>query len=430
MHTFFKYTTVALLAATLFIQATSTPLFAEGSEGEGGRRAFMNGQAQNGVLTEEEQQHKRNRGGQRSEAPQEQPRQMSPGQDSGRRRMEQNAPVSVNRPEGFDFGRKRTDDTGERSAFGEDQERHGRPNRQFRQAQDDRPRGITPPQPVIQQAAPVITTPAPQIRQERPAVTNSAPVQQDAPRQEFRSERHESPKSMERPPMQQMERRDDGDRNQKREQWNDDRRRHEDRYRRPEPPRRYDNVWEVREPHKERWDNRRGFEHDRRPDWVVRPRHVERVYHPLPPQHSVFLYRNSHYHYHEGRFYRPFGSSFILVRPPAGLVVFSLPFGFRTVISSGMPYYVYGDVYYRRVPNGYEVVEPIRTVVPDRPEWVTVNTELLNVRYAPDDDEEVIAQVTEGMELKVLGSAPGWLYVEIPDEDIQGWVMEEYVSSY
>lgn len=84
---------------------------------------------------------------------------------------------------------------------------------------------------------------------------------------------------------------------------------------------------------------------------------------------------------------------FVLVRPPVGLIVFSLPIGFRTVISTGFTY-VHGDVYYRRVPAGYEVVQPARSIDRDYPEQVVVDIDLLNVRYGPDTDEAVIAQVT------------------------------------
>jgi len=117
----------------------------------------------------------------------------------------------------------------------------------------------------------------------------------------------------------------------------------------------------------------------------------------------------------------------VLIRPPRGLIVVNLPIGFRTVISAGLTYYVHGDVYYRRVPAGYEVVQPVRTITREYPEHVAVDIDVLNVRYGPDRDEDVIAQVSKGMILKVLGAEPGWLYVEVQGEEIQGWVMEQYV---
>ena len=158
-------------------------------------------------------------------------------------------------------------------------------------------------------------------------------------------------------------------------------------------------------------------------------RHVRRLVYDIPPRHAVVLHGRDRYHYHAGRFYRPWNSGFFLVRPPLGLIVLSLPLGSRTVLSAGITYHVYGDVYYRRVPAGYVVVEPVRVPARDWPGRVSVVTDLLNIRYGPDEREEIIAQTGRYTVLNVLGSAPGWLYVEIDGEDVRGWVMERYVSA-
>jgi hypothetical protein len=158
-----------------------------------------------------------------------------------------------------------------------------------------------------------------------------------------------------------------------------------------------------------------------------RPHFVKHVIHHIPPRHAVILHGRDRYHYHSGRFYRPWEGGFILVRPPLGLIVFDIPLGSRILVSAGITYHVFGDVFYRRVPTGYEVVEPIRERASHWPDQVTVATDLLNVRYGPDDDEEVIAQVERYTVLNVIGSVPGWLYIEIEDEDVRGWIMERYV---
>lgn len=175
-----------------------------------------------------------------------------------------------------------------------------------------------------------------------------------------------------------------------------------------------------------RYDGDDGRRHDSR-----RPVHheVRRMVHHLPPRHAVILHGHEHYHYYAGRFYRPWDAGYILVRPPLGLIVLSLPIGSRLVVSAGITYHVFGDVYYRRVPAGYEVVEPIRTSGRVWPAQVEVTTDLLNLRYGPDENEEVIAQVGRYTILNVIGSAPGWLYVEIDGEDVRGWVMERYVTT-
>jgi len=155
---------------------------------------------------------------------------------------------------------------------------------------------------------------------------------------------------------------------------------------------------------------------------------VKHVVHTIPSRHAVILHGRDRYHYYSGRFYRPWNSGFILVRPPIGLVVLNIPLGSRIVISTGITYHVFGDVYYRRVPAGYQVVEPIRSYAPVWPNRVEVVIDLLNLRYGPETSEAVIAQVDRYTTLRVLGSAPGWLYVEVEGEDLRGWVMERYVA--
>ncbi|ACU88750.1 DUF6515 family protein [Desulfomicrobium baculatum] len=160
-----------------------------------------------------------------------------------------------------------------------------------------------------------------------------------------------------------------------------------------------------------------------------RPAVVKHVIHKIPSRHAVVMHGRDRYHYYSGRFYRPWNSGFILVRPPLGLVVLNIPLGSRMVLSAGITYHVFGDVYYRRVPMGYQVVEPIRSHAANRPDRVEVIIDLLNVRYGPEASEEVIAQVDRYTTLRVLGSAPGWLYVEVEGDDLRGWVMDRYVSA-
>lgn len=166
------------------------------------------------------------------------------------------------------------------------------------------------------------------------------------------------------------------------------------------------------------------FRHDRNHRPVVK-----HVVHTIPTRHAVILHGRDRYHYYSGRFYRPWNSGFVLVRPPIGLVVLNIPLGSRIFISAGITYHVFGDVYYRQVPAGYQVVEPIRGYASYRADRVEVVIDLLNLRYGPETGEAVIAQVDRYTTLRVLGSAPGWLYVEVEGEDLRGWVMERSVSS-
>lgn len=64
------------------------------------------------------------------------------------------------------------------------------------------------------------------------------------------------------------------------------------------------------------------------------------------------------YYWHEGRWHRQrwFGPDVIITSLTIGALVEGLPFGYRTTIVSGVPYYYYDKVYYRPCPGGYVVV--------------------------------------------------------------------------
>ncbi|AKH22145.1 hypothetical protein AAY24_08520 [Sedimenticola thiotaurini] len=78
----------------------------------------------------------------------------------------------------------------------------------------------------------------------------------------------------------------------------------------------------------------------------------------VPRGHRVFNYRGRPYHFHDGIWYRPLGSRFMVVAPPVGLVVPVLPKGAVLLTIGGVPYYRYGTVYYAHERDGYRVVEP------------------------------------------------------------------------
>ena len=95
----------------------------------------------------------------------------------------------------------------------------------------------------------------------------------------------------------------------------------------------------------------------------------------LPP-HRTIVYAGHPYHYARGVWYRPFGPRFMVVAPPIGIVVPSLPFGFVTLTIGGEPYYRYGDVYYIHDDGGYRVVPPPSDTSPQ---------DLADTTPAPDD---------------------------------------------
>jgi len=108
------------------------------------------------------------------------------------------------------------------------------------------------------------------------------------------------------------------------------------------------------------------------------------------------------YHYRDGRWYGRgwFGFDVAVAALTIGAVVESLPFGYRTVVVAGQPYYYYDGYYYRSYPYGYvvvpapvvpaPVVTPVYTPVPvvtpvqaSSDKIITINIPNRNGTYTP-----------------------------------------------
>ena len=160
----------------------------------------------------------------------------------------------------------------------------------------------------------------------------------------------------------------------------------------------------------------------------------------LPPDHGVYRHHGSRFYFGGGHWYRPHPRGFMVVRPPVGLFVAALPIGFAALALGGMTYYTYADVYYRPAPGGYVVVQPPAEVValaPSTPPFsdpsvaaaasVTVISATLNLRSGPGYNFPVVAVLSQGTNLLVLGNAPGWLQVRT-EAGQTGWVAQSYTA--
>jgi hypothetical protein len=78
----------------------------------------------------------------------------------------------------------------------------------------------------------------------------------------------------------------------------------------------------------------------------------------LPEGSTPITYRGSRYFFSEGTWYQQVVAGYVVVAPPAGIVVPALPPTYATVWLSGVPYYKANDVYYAAAPGGYAVVSP------------------------------------------------------------------------
>jgi hypothetical protein len=81
---------------------------------------------------------------------------------------------------------------------------------------------------------------------------------------------------------------------------------------------------------------------------------------------------NDNYYTHRGLFYRPGPGGYVVVRPPAGIIVPSLPIGFARIYFNNVLYFRFNDIYYRPTTGGYIVVQTPTVVVTPPP--VTVVT--------------------------------------------------------
>lgn len=102
--------------------------------------------------------------------------------------------------------------------------------------------------------------------------------------------------------------------------------------------------------HEEYRDMRHG--HDRA--YPARGHYVER----LPSGYRAVFHGHSQYYFYGGVWYRPYGSRFVIIAPPFGIVVPLLPPYYTTVVLGGVPYYYANEVYYTQTAGGYMVVEP------------------------------------------------------------------------
>jgi hypothetical protein len=80
----------------------------------------------------------------------------------------------------------------------------------------------------------------------------------------------------------------------------------------------------------------------------------------LPSGYRPYFRGPDRYYFNAGVWYAPRGAGFVVVRPPAGLVISVLPPYCATVWIGGLPYYYADNVYYTWQPDqsGYAVVDP------------------------------------------------------------------------
>jgi len=156
--------------------------------------------------------------------------------------------------------------------------------------------------------------------------------------------------------------------------------------------------------------------------------------HHKQAKHAPVIVKGHRYFFFNGGFYRKGLHGYVAVNAPLGCIILSLPVGSHSVVVGGTRYHVYAGVYYRHVLKGYEVVRKpylgdaycSTNKKPGVSGKVMVIPSLLNVRQGPGKRHSVIYKVYRDDMMKIIGRAPGWVYVHLPYGDF-GWVMTKYV---
>jgi hypothetical protein len=88
--------------------------------------------------------------------------------------------------------------------------------------------------------------------------------------------------------------------------------------------------------------------------------------HYLPDGYFTVWAGGTRYYYYDGVYYRYVGyGDYVIVPPPAGAMVTSIPTDFQPVVINGMTYYVNDGIYYVYTRHGYQVVnQPVVEVPP------------------------------------------------------------------
>ncbi len=115
--------------------------------------------------------------------------------------------------------------------------------------------------------------------------------------------------------------------------------------------------------------------------------------------------------------------------PHRGTVVHHIHPAACALMIAGITYFVFSDIYYRRVPSGYMVVDapPRDTLQAPVGQWAVVDIYALNVRSGPGLGHTILSYVCRGERLLIRGKAPAWYYVELPNGSY-GWVMSKYTQ--
>jgi len=89
----------------------------------------------------------------------------------------------------------------------------------------------------------------------------------------------------------------------------------------------------------------------------------------LPQNFTSIKYKNNHYYYANGVYYKPINNYYLVTYAPIGLKIRTVPSTHKVIIVNKVNYYYAQGTYYTLDSNQYKVVEtPVGAIVNDLPE--------------------------------------------------------------
>lgn len=153
----------------------------------------------------------------------------------------------------------------------------------------------------------------------------------------------------------------------------------------------------------------------------IESRHEVRVVKTLPRGYRTAHFGGVPYYLHEGRYYQRQTRGYILVPPPVGAVVVSLPLGNVRLTIGSQLFYRADNVYYRPVRGGFRVVAP--PAPPVRPRHIVAGPRQLVVHSGPGNRYPVTTRLYRGTRVIVTERSAGWCRVDL-GHGHRGWIRE------
>ncbi|MBF0532650.1 MAG: hypothetical protein HQL23_06065 [Candidatus Omnitrophica bacterium] len=122
------------------------------------------------------------------------------------------------------------------------------------------------------------------------------------------------------------------------------------------------------------------------------------------------------YYYYDGLYYNRLGTDYVLIVPPIGAVVTTIPPEYSPVMINGVTYYTDNGIYYVYTPQGYQVVPQPMTIVPAAPVVAAPAPQVVASQPAATAEQPPVIVPAQGTLSTSNGSADETFTVNIPNK--------------